>query len=170
MKQLLAILVGSTLVFMALAMAQEWEVFAPLLGAAPAEAPPEAVPPAVEETVERFNTMLVHLYRFGDPRFLDRLPATDPVKARLTDDLGYLSRNGLRQELRPLSRRTVSSRRLDGRRFEVLTEEGWQLRYLDTDGQPLNDRPMSFVINWRYVVAEGPDGLRIAAMGPAPGA
>jgi len=171
-KQLLAILILATVVFMGLAMAQEWEIFAPLFfSSAVPPAAPEESPGEVRETIEQFNTILEHFYRYGgDERFLVRLPASDAVKAEIQADMDYLAASGIHQMMERLEMSVVSERGLAEGVHEVVTEEEWRIRYHDADGTPLGTGPMSFVVTLRYVVRKLDDGWQVAVMEPAAGA
>jgi hypothetical protein len=171
-KQLLAILILATVVFMGLAMAQEWEIFAPLFFSSEAQpAAPEESPGEVHETIEQFNTILEHFYRYGgDERFLLRLPASDAVKAEIQADMDYLAASGIHQMMERLEMSVVSENGLAEGVHEVVTEEEWRIRYHDLDGTPLGTAPMSFVVSLRYVVRKLDDGWQVAVMEPAAGA
>jgi hypothetical protein len=169
--RVITIVAVSSVVFMAMTMAQEWQVFAPLLlgqtGAA-AETRPGEVPAQLEDFLARFNTMLVHTYRFaGDTRFMDRLAAGDALKAEISADLDYLTRNGIVQSTRLASMKRLSGRQLAAGVYEIIREEEWHLEYLDHQGALLSERPMSYVITWRYVIKRAGDGWLVTAMGPA---
>jgi hypothetical protein len=173
--RLVAIVVATSLLFMVMTILQEWQVFAPLLTAdteasIDSDGAPE-VPEEARQALERFNTLIVHLYRFaGDQRFLDRLVAGDSLKREIVADLDYLARNGIVQSMRSLSHTQISEQRLQADVYELVTEEEWQLEYLDHSGTPVSARAMSFVITWRYVVKREQDGRWVVvAMGPADG-
>jgi hypothetical protein len=172
--RLVTIVVATSLLFMVMTMLQEWQVFAPLLSADNESTVDSGVPEVPEEAgeaLERFSTVLVHLYRFaGDQRFLDRLAAGDSLKSEIVADLDYLARNGIVQSMRSLSHQQISEKRLQADVFELVTEEEWQLEYLDGSGAQVSARAMSFVITWRYVVKrESDDRWVVVAMGPAGG-
>jgi hypothetical protein len=173
--RLVTIVVATSLLFMVMAIIQEWQIFAPLL-TADTEASIDsdgapAVPEEAWQALERFNTLLVHLHRFaGDQRFLDRLAAGDSLKGEIVADLDYLARNGIVQSMRNLSHKQISEQRLQADVYELVTEEEWQLEYLDRSGVPVSARAMSFVITWRYVIRhEQGDRWVVVAMGPASG-
>jgi hypothetical protein len=170
-KQLLVILIVATVVFMGLAMAQEWEIFAPLFFSSEAPpAAPEGSPDEVRGTIEQFNTILEHLYRYGgDERFLLRLPASDTVKAEIQADIDYLAASGIHQMMEQLELSFISESGLAEGVHEVVTEEEWRIRYLDLDGTPLGAAPMSFVVTLRYVVRKMDAGWQVAVMEPAAG-
>lgn len=170
MKPFLSILLLATVIFMGLAMAQEWEVFSGLF--MPAEQPealPTELPEEVRDALEHFNTVLAHLYRYGgDERFLERLPASENIRAELRADLDYLAQNGLLQDLELVESTHLSDRLLATEVWEVRTEEEWEMAYYDHTGNPISTEPMSFIVNQRYVIRNTANGWVVVTMEPAP--
>ena len=172
MKQFLLILVAATLIFMALAMAQEWEVFSQLFVPSESASVEEVAElPEVDALLHHFNPVITHYYRYGgDERFMDRLPAAESVKAEIRADQAYLAANGISQALVSKGSSTVSRRSLAEGVRELIVEEEWGLQYQSPAGQPVGDRPMSFVVTLRYVVRQMDDGWQVVVMEPSPGA
>lgn len=172
MKQFLFILLLATVIFMGLAMAQEWEVFKGLFIPSEEPATVEAeLPVEARDTLENFNTVLAHLYRYGgDERFLERLPASENVRAELRADLDYLAQNGIVQDLEQVESTQISDRQLAFEVWEVKTEEEWEMAYYDHTGNPISTEPMSFVVNQRYVIRNTDNGWVVVTMEPSPGA
>ena len=91
MKNLIKIVLGGTLVFMAISMIQEWEAF---VGGAAERQPPdgssEAAKAEAAQAVRSFISFSRHLYAGGDRRFAERLPATEEITAEILADVAYL--------------------------------------------------------------------------------
>jgi hypothetical protein len=155
-RNLLKILLGGFLVFMLLAIAQEWEFFSTAwFGSEPEavvlseEAQAGAVA-AVEQTLQ----LMGHFYGTGgDPRFAERIPASEAVLAEMAEDIDYLRRNHRRQEPSLQGLEILSVRALDEMRAEVRTKEFWIHRvYWITDGGEA-EPPHSQVLWGTYLVA-----------------
>ena len=171
MKALFLILAGAAAVFMGLAMAQEWAVFRPLFAGAARIQPGEALcPEQAEKTLEYFNTVLQHVYRYGgDPRFVDRLPASDRVKEEVARDLEYLAGNGVVQIMTKREFEVLGRRSLPGGACEFRTRETWALHYETPQGRRFDDKEMTWVAVWRYVIRKSVGGWEVAVMEPVHG-
>lgn len=166
MKALLATLAGGALLFMALAIAQQWDFFASAwfgrAVAAPSLRAEEAR--AAAETVREFLALVAHLHGSGgDPRFRERLPASAPVVDELRAELDYLARN--RRVQRPVLQRLEVSAvtSASGGRAEVRTRETWTVHTLWAyDGRPA-EAPRPAVLAVKYLLAPAGSGWRVEA-------
>jgi hypothetical protein len=166
MRSLLLILAGSAVLFMGLAILQEWSVFQPFFAGRTAPAAPPECPPEAVNALERFNTVLPHLYLFGgDPRFYDRLPASERVKLAIAEDLEYLARTGIVQVMDEREIRVLEQRPLPGGACEVRTEETWALHYESPQGERFSD-DKAWAVLWRYVLRQSVGGWEVAVSEP----
>lgn len=167
MKQLLLILAVSAALFMGLAILQEWDLFHPFfLGKEAAAAPVPECPPEARKALDQFNTLLPHLYLFGgDPRFFDRLPASERVKQAIAEDLDYLARTGIVQVMDRREFDVLDQRPLQGGAWEVRTEETWALHYESPKGERFSD-DKTWTVVWRYVLHKSVGGWEVAVSEP----
>ena len=168
MKQLILILVGATVLFMALAMAQEPETFAPLFFPPEETAPAETeIPPEVITSLSEFNSVLEHFYRFGgDERFLTRLAASEEIKEELRAEIRYLAASGVMQTLNKTRGSILSEDRLAPDVWQLLTEEEWRLQYHDGSGTPVNQDAIVSTITLRYVIQKSDGDWKVIVMEP----
>ena len=131
MKRLLQILGGGFVAFMVLAIGQEWEFFASAWfgRSAPevvlAEEDRQAAVAAVRMTLELSR----HLYASGgDPRFAERMPASERMVEALMKDIDYLANNHRRQDNQLRRLEVVAVRALGPGWVEVRTREEWLAR------------------------------------------
>ena len=97
MKQLLGILAASAVFFIAIAMMQEWQVFATAWFGYQPEVPTlsEADRKDAENALSLYLSLTSHLFRSnGDQRFLERIPAAPRVTDELMAEVLYLQHNG----------------------------------------------------------------------------
>lgn len=173
MKPLLKILLGGLVVFMALAIAQEWEFFSQSWFGADepaAELTPEDRQDAVQ-AVELTLDLMRHLYASGgDTRFADRMPTSAGVLEEMLADIDYLTRNRRRQDPK-IERVDIKAVELLGTgSVEVRTRELWSIRFLWSDGSGESDPHRVEVVRSRYLVTPGSTGWIVGgweALGPA---
>jgi len=173
MRTLVTILVAGTIGFLALAMAQEWEVFARLFG------PPAAVLEGkgtvadatraeVEEALREFLALERHFYgSAGDPRFLDRMPISDGLRAELAADAEYLARNGRFQEMELVELRVLDARSTHPEHVELRTREYWVVRTLSVAGGEPTDPVRSEIVHHLYGFSRNGSGWRLDGREPA---
>lgn len=170
MRSLVRILLAGFLAFMVLGVVQEYRFF---LGAWFGES--EATEGMTEEdqaaaaaTVREVLTLMRHFYASGgDPRFADRIPASDGVIAEMRADVDYLGRSGRTQEPILQALEILGVEVLGPTQAEIRTKEYWihHFRELGTtgrDGDPL-DGPRSQVLFGRYLVRRGTTGWGVEA-------
>jgi len=145
LKPFIKIVLAGSLLFVLAGIAQDWRNFFRLTPTAQRDDPPARA--QVADTVRRFLSMARHAYRSGgDSRFVDRLPATDAVKAELTGELDYLRRNG-RVQATDLSRlEVIAVELLSPTQAVVRTQEDW-VAHLESaaDGVQLTPPTMTVV-------------------------
>ena len=148
-------------------MFQEWDAFQPLFSGPSKSSPPAGCPKEAKQALQDFCTLLSHVYMSGgDVRFLDRLPASDPIKEEITLDLKYLSRNGRYQQM-DLHKQTIDSESApaaDACTFEA--KEYWIVRYLDLQRRALEEKPTVMVTSWRYILRKTAAGWEVVSMEP----
>jgi hypothetical protein len=164
MKRLFLILALGLLGFLSIAMLQEWRIFATAWLGASQEVVSlgEEDRKAAADTVHEYLTLLAHVHAGGgDPRFLDRLPASDAVIDELVAELDYLRRNGRRQimVLQGLDVQAVDQ--LDERSVEVRTREWWTIGYDQAGNEAPAGRRTANVVSGRYLVRREPSGWAI---------
>jgi hypothetical protein len=173
MKPLLKILLGGFLVFMALAIAQEWSFFSQAWFGSDLqkeELRTEDRRGSVE-AVELILDLMRHLYASGgDSRFADRMPTSEGVLEEMLADIDYLSRNKRRQDPK-LERLDVEAvELLETGSVEVRTRELWSIRFIWLDGSGESDPHRVEVVRSRYLVTRGSTGWIVEgweALGPA---
>lgn len=155
MRVLVRILLLGTAAFLLLAIAQEWKFFSSSwFGNSPtAVVLSESERERGIETVRQFLILAAHFYKSGgDPRFAERIPASDAVVSEMLSDIEYLKRNGRRQEplLQRLEILAIDSQ--GGGRLTVWTKEYWVYgTYFFTTGEEA-DPPRSQILHMRYLV------------------
>lgn len=124
MKNLLKILAVGTVIFMVFGIAQDWRNFFRMTPEARRDDP--AVQAAANDAVRSFISMASHAYRSGgDPRFVERVPATDAVRAELVEELTYLQKHQRVQISELTTIETLSVDLLSPTRAIVRTREQW---------------------------------------------
>lgn len=156
MKNLFAIVLGGFLVFMAIAIPEEWDYFSAAWfgsGERP-ETGSDADRAAAVDAVGSMLTLMGHLYGSGgDPRFAERMPASDTVIGEFVDDIGYLRRNHRTQEPVLQNLEIVSVEPLGPDRVEVATREYWIHRVRWINSMEESEPARSQVVAARYLVA-----------------
>lgn len=141
MKNLLKILLGGSIVFQLLAIAQEWDFFAAAWFGTDGEGPSLSLEDrrAAAAVVDETLTLLQHFYLSGgDARFADRMPVSEAFLEEARRDVAYLARNSRIQDpvLEELVVQTVEP--AGSGRVRVGTRERWRIRELRApDGEPL---------------------------------
>lgn len=133
MKRLVQTLGAALAAFLALAMAQEWSLFASAWFGDPGgrEELPTAERQAATDTVHLLLSLMRHLYLSGgDPRFAERLPAADGLVEEMLEDVAYLGRNHRVEDPELRSFEVLSVEELEEGRLEVETRELWTFRVL----------------------------------------
>jgi len=164
-KNLLKILGAGFVVFMVLAIADEWAFFsAAWLGGGEEVAIelPEAERKAAADTVHLTLNLMRHLYLSGgDPRFADRMPASDGVKEEMLADITYLGHRHLVQDPDLQRLDVVSIEALAQDRLELRTRESWRFGVSRADGTGEVEPPRSRTVEATYLVVRGGAGWRV---------
>lgn len=161
MKNLLKIALGGFLVFMAIAIPEEWGYFSSAWfgGDDGMAAITDDDRTAAVDAVGSTLTLLGHLYRSGgDSRFVERIPATGTVVSEFTDDIEYLRRNHRAQDPTLQRLEIVSVQPAGPDRVEVATREYWIHRVHWIGSMEESEPARSQVLAARYLVAR--DGRR----------
>lgn len=158
MKGLLRILVGALVAFLALAMAQQSDVFL-RSWFEPRREPTldEASQKGAIEAVHLYLTLSTHLYRSdGDPRFAERVPAAGPLVEETLADIRDLASLGIRREPVLLKFEVGDVTPAGPDRALVRTRESWITRTSTTDGSEAEPpRPQLLFATYR-VARDGP--------------
>lgn len=170
MRQLSKILLAGIVAFLMLGMLQKWDFF---LGAWLGESNDEKTMSrddllGAAATVEDLLTLMRHYYASGgDPRFAERMPASDGVLAEMTADVEYLMRAGRRQEPVLQELEILDLRPLGEIQVEVRTKEYWihHLEWIEGRGpaEEIPVPPRSQILYGRYFVVLGSTGWRVEA-------
>ena len=164
MKGLLKIVLGGFLVFMALAIVQEWEFFSSSWFGR-TESPPETSlqdRDTAEATLREMLALMRHLYSSGgDPRFAERMPASDGLREEILADIEYLARNHRRQDPALMRLEVLDSESLGPGRLELRTREFWQVRFLSVVGGEPTDEPRWQIVAGRYLVVRTGRGWQV---------
>jgi hypothetical protein len=164
MKSLTKILVGGFLAFIIVALAQEWEsVSSSWFRSEETEVLiSEEERKAAADSVHLVLTLIGHLYGSGgDPRFVERIPASEGVLEEVLADIAYLRRNHRRQEMLLDRLEIVAADPLDVDRVEIRTREYWQVRLLWITGSGEADPPRAITTHGKYLVVRGSRGWRV---------
>lgn len=165
MKTLLKIVAAGFLAFMVLAIADEWAFFSDAWfgGNEPPDAElPEVEQEAAADTVHLTLNLMRHLYLSGgDPRFADRMPASDGVKEEMLADIVYLGQRHLMQDSELLRLDVMSVETLAPDRLELVTRELWRFRVLRADGTGEVEPAHNRTVEAAYLVARGGSGWRV---------
>jgi len=168
-RNLLKILIGGFIAFMALAIAQEWEFFSSAWfgRSAPAPVLSESQRQEAGQALYLFLQVSSHFYSSGgDPRFAERLPAGEGVLAELRDDVEYLDRNTRFQDPQLARLEVVAADLIDGGRIELRTREWWHVRTRWLADSTDSDPPRVFKSFGRYLLVEEESIWKIAAWEP----
>jgi hypothetical protein len=169
-KILLKTLLGGFLVFMVLAMAQEWEFFAEAwFGKAETrvELPYEDLVEA-SDAVRMSLSLMQHFYMSeGDPRFAERMPVAEWVIDEMRQDIAYLSRNHRLQDAALQQMEILSVEALDEDRVEIETREFWTVRMVQSPNGSEADPARSHVAHVSYLLGRTGQGWRVESWGPA---
>jgi len=179
-KRLVQILLVALVVFMVLAVAQEWRFFASAWFGAGEQAPAKLTETdrrAAADTVATLLSLMGHFYASGgDPRFAERMPASAGLIDELRSDVDYVARNH-RIEEPELERLVVLSVEPSGPsgapgasagidRAEVRTLERWRFRiHWAADGTPAEaDRVRT--VHGRYYLVRSSGAWRVEGWQP----
>ena len=163
-RALLKILLGGFVVFMGIAITQEWGMFS---SAWFGEPEPEASMTDEDrkeaaDAVHLTLSLMRHLYLSGgDTRFAERMPAAEGIVEEILADVRYLARNQRVQDTELLRLDVTAVDRLGEGRAEVRTRERWQVRIRWAHGGGEAEPPRSQMIHGRYLVVLGGKGWRV---------
>jgi len=163
LKTLVKIVVGGFVVFMALSITQEWRYFASVWFGETAPAPTltEEDTRSATETIRLALTLMAHLHASGgEPRFAERIPASEGVVAEMMADVDYVKRNHRRQDMELEELEVLSAEFVGESRVEVLTRESWRVGY-HVVGTDVTDPPRRHVSHGRYLVVQDVSGWRV---------
>jgi hypothetical protein len=164
MRPLLKILLGGLIVFLTISIAQEWSFFSSAWFGQP-QAPPALTDEEnkeVADTVHLTLSLMRHLYLSGgDPRFAERMPASEGMIEEILADVRYLARNRRVQdnELVRLDVLTVEPAGPD--RVTVETRERWQVRIQLAHGEGGDEPVRTQLVHGRYFVVRESTGWRV---------
>ncbi len=166
MKVLLKILGIAAVFFIAVAMVQQWQVFASAWFGYQAEIPTLSAEDRqeTEKALRHYLTLSGHLYRSnGDPRFLERMPAAPRVTDQLMADIVYLRHNGRYQEPTIEGLEVEEARLLGPGSVELSTREYWVIRTRSLADGMETDPVRSEVIRVRYLMSKENTGWIVQA-------
>lgn len=163
MKNFILIILSSTLIFFLVSLLEEWENFKPLFFKS--ERVELKFPEEALKVIDDFNLMLVHIYRFSDERFFQRLPASEKLKDEIFEDLYYLNSYGIIQDLKQIKKEILKKNLVSKGVLRVEVYEEWEVFYLDSTGHPLQKKPSIFSSNLYYILVEKPYGWIVEEMG-----
>lgn len=171
MKSFLKIGVGAALLFIAAAMAQEWEVFSQPWFAPPGGETselPDETKKEVADTLLLYLKITSHLYGTGgDPRFAERIPASSILVEEAQREIAYLRHHQLIEEPTLQRMEIVSIDRAGGDLVEVKTREFWiTRRYVIGEEEPIATR--SSVISNLHLLKKDGDSWVVMSWEPAP--
>lgn len=131
-KSLLKILAGGTVVFLATAIAQEWQYFstawfgAPAVGAETSESERKSA----ADTVYEMLTLMEHFYGSGgDRRFAERMPASATVVNEMIEEVQYLGRTHRIQDMSLERLEVTAVEPVREETMEIHTREFWNIQF-----------------------------------------
>lgn len=165
MRSLVKILLGGFVIFMLLAIADEWSFFSSAWFG-------EADPPQVElddgdraaavEAVRLALNLARHLYQSGgDPRFAERMPVSDGMLAEMLTDIEYLRTSQRLQDPQLRKLEVLEIVVLSRDRVEVRTREFWRHQFVWLDGSGEAEPEEWQILFARYLVERGPKGWEV---------
>ncbi len=167
LRNLLKILFAGFVAFMAIAVAQEWGYFSSIWFGANEESrvvEQKDGSPAAGKTVHELLTLMRHLYTSGgDPRFADRMPASDDVIEEMLGDIAFLKHDHRLQDPRLVRAEILDVRALGQDRAEVLTKEYWIFRVLRMSDRSEAEPARSVIFLGRYNVQREGSAWRVHA-------
>lgn len=170
MKSLLKILLGGFVVFMLLAIADEWAFFSSAwfgdAGPPKTELEDEDRAAAVE-AVRLALTLARHLYQSGgDPRFAERMSVSEGMLAEMLTDIEYLRTNQRVQDPQLRKLEVLEVVALSRDRVEVRTREFWHHQFVWQDGSGEADPKEWQILFGRYLVERRPKGWEVQGWEP----
>jgi hypothetical protein len=164
LKALVKIVLGGFVVFMVLSIVQEWGYFSSAWFGEPATetALAEEDKKSATEAIRLTLTLMAHLHASGgDPRFAERIPASDGVVAEMMADVEYVKRNHRRQDMTLEDLEVLSAETVGTSRVEVVTRESWRVGY-QVIGTDAVEPTRQHVTRGRYLVVRDQTGWRVA--------
>ncbi len=152
MKNIILIFFSSFLLFFTLSILEEWDNFKYFFKGEKKII--EEVPDEALQTVLNFNNLLVHFYKFGDERFLQRLPASDNLKDEYAFEIYFLNSNNKIQELNLKNIEILKKEVIRKNLYKISTFEEWEIYLRDLTGHPLIKKPESFSSSYYYIVSK----------------
>ena len=164
-KSLLKILIPGLLLFVAVAVVQEWSYFSNAWFGSTGESAPELTKEDEQAAVGALrmtHALMAHLYASsGDGRYSERMPVSERVLDEMQSDIAYLARNGRVQEPRLQKLELLSVVSAGAGRLEINTREFWIHRTFRADGGGEADPPRSVILNTRYRLSRESRGWQI---------
>ena len=173
MRNLLKIILGALVAFMALAITQQWGYFSSVWFGEVAESPQisDGDLVAATDAVREILVLLEHFYGTGgDPRFAERIPVSPQILRDLQADIQYLRHNRRRQEPRLQGLEIVDASPAGPDRVTVTTKEYWihRIFWLDEGGDEA-EPPHSQVITGTYHMRKQSQGWWLDRWAISPG-
>ncbi len=163
-KSLLKIVLGGTAIFLAIAIAQEWQYFSAAWFGAPAirGETPETERKAAADTVYEMLTLMEHFYGSGgDRRFAERMPASATVVDEMIEDVQYLGRTHRIQDM-SLERLEVTA--VEPARegvMEIRTREFWSIQFHQAVGGGGAEPKHPYLLYRKYLLSRGAGGWTV---------
>lgn len=164
MRGLLKILGPGLVAFIAIAMAQEWRLFASAWFGWQQTAPEmsEEDRRGAHEAVYRTLAVMAHLYSTeGDERFAERIPAGRAVVDEILADVAFVTSRGRVQVPELLRLEIAAVDPLRPGAAEVSTREYWRIRFVRLDGSGRSDPTREQYLEGRYLVVRGARGWEV---------
>lgn len=164
MKSLLKIMLVGTAGFLALAIAQEWTFFSEAWFGSESnsyEMSGEERKDAAD-TVYQMLALMEHFYASGgDPRFAERMPASQMLVEEMTSDVEYLGRNHRLQEPSLERLDVIAVDGLGEGRAQVHTREIWKVQYRWVKDGGSIDSSSSQSVERKYLLRHGSRGWSV---------
>lgn len=164
MKNLLKIVLAGTAAFLVLAIGQEWRFFSEAWFGSESESYEMSAKEQKEvaDTVYQTLALLEHFYASGgDPRFAERMRASEAFVEEMTTDVQYLGRNHRIQEPSLERLDVVAIEGLGEGRVQIHTRELWNVHYRQVKAGGAIDSPGSQRLDRKYLLRRGNRGWSV---------
>lgn len=164
MRALLKIVGGGLVLFIALAVVQEWQLFSSAWFGSeePAVELPHGERQKAINTLRLMLDLMGHLYGSGgDQRFAERMPAGVGILEEVMADIEYLARNHRLQDQVLERFEAVSVEPVSADQLEIRTREQWDVGLSWAGGRGEAEPRAMRSVNGRYLLVRTGTGWRV---------
>jgi hypothetical protein len=161
---LLKILAGGTAVFLAIAIAQEWQYFSTAWFGAPVVRgeTSESERKAASDTVYEMLTLMEHFYGSGgDRRFAERMPASATVVDEMIEEVQYLGQTHRIQDMSLERLEVTAVEPVREETMEIRTREFWSIQFHQAMGGGRAEAQHPYLLCRKYLLSRGAGGWTV---------